>query len=85
MPQHAERFGIALGEDAEGAAFAQRRHEILDLPVHRDGDGGTEQPLADRAHDVGRKSAGGHAARGAVGQHEGELPGIGSGGTIDHV
>ena len=73
MPQHAERLGIALGEHAERAALPQRRHEILDLAVHRHGDGGAEQALADRPHDVGGKRAGGHAARGAVGQHEGEL------------
>ena len=74
----------AVAGFAVGMLVAQRRHEILDLPVHRHGDGGAEQALADRPHDVGRKSAGSHVTRGAVGQHEGELPVLGSGGTIDH-
>ena len=88
VAQHRERVGIALGEDAERAAAPQRRHEILDLAVHRDGDRGHEQPLADRAHDVGRERAGRHHARGPVGEDEGELgsgDGGGGVGSVDHA
>ena len=87
VPQHAERFRIALGEDAERAARAQGRHEVLDLSVDGDGDGGREQPLADRAYDVGGERAGGDGARRSVGQDQCQL-GVqqdGSGGAVDHV
>ena len=87
MPEHAQRCRVAVGEHAERAAGAQRRGEVLNLPVDFHGDGRLEQPLTDRADDVGGKRAARHVACRAVGEGECERVPILSWGwvcLIDH-
>ncbi len=72
MAQHLQRARILLGDDRECPALPQRRYEVLDLPVNRDGDGRQQQAGADGGHDVLGEGARRDLSDGAIGKCEGQ-------------
>jgi hypothetical protein len=72
VAQHLERARVAVGEHAEAAAAAKRRHEVLHRAVDLHRDGRLQQPLADRRDDVARERPRRDRARRAVREGEGE-------------
>ena len=84
MTQHVQRARVLLRNDHECARLTQRRHQIDDHSIHRDGDGRLEQACPDRRDHIPAKRSCGDFARGTIGKRQDNH--IGSvERSVDHV